>query len=98
MSTSASKQKTSKQLERHFKGVANHHRIDILRLIAKREKMSLDDITKSLNGNTKTMAEHTRRLAHAGLIDKKYKGRAVMHSLSPYGKIIHKFITTFSHS
>lgn len=81
-----------------MKGVSNHHRIDILRLIAKRERMSLDGITRSLNGNVKTVAEHTRRLAHAGLIEKRYKGRSVIHTLSPYGKIVHKFLTTFSHS
>ncbi len=87
--------KTSKQLERHMKGVSNHHRIDILRLLAKRERMSLDDIVKSLKCNLKTMAEHTRRLSHAGLIEKKYKGRMVVHTLSPYGKRIHTFLTTF---
>lgn len=33
--------KTPKQLERHLKGVANHHRIRILFLIAKREDITL---------------------------------------------------------
>ena len=31
-------------------------------------------------------------------IDKKYRGRNVGHSLSPYGKIFKTFLTTFSHS
>ncbi len=90
--------KDAKQLERHFKGVANHHRINILRLIARRESISVEDISESLKCNPKTISEHTRRLVHAGLIHKKYKGRVVMQSLSPYGKILHDFITTFQHS
>ncbi len=90
--------KDAKQLERHFKGVANHHRINILRLIAKRESISVEDISDSLKCNLKTVSEHTRRLVHAGLINKRYKGRTVLQTLSPYGKIIHDFITTFQHS
>jgi len=90
--------KTAKQLERHFKGMANHRRIDILKLIAENEGISLGDITEGLNCNFKTVSEHTRRLAQAGLVNKKYQGRTVAHSLSPYGKIFYKFIKTFSHS
>jgi len=89
------KTKNSKQLERHFKGVANHWRIDILRLVAKNEGLTLDGIVESLDCNFKTISEHTRKLAHAGLVNKKYKGRSVLHSLSPYGKIFHEFIKTF---
>ncbi len=90
--------KDAKQLERHFKGVANHHRINILRLVAKRESISVEDISESLGCNIKTISEHTRRLVHAGLINKRYKGRVVLQTLSPYGKILYDFITTFQHS
>ena len=87
--------KTAKQMERHFKGVANHRRIEILELIAEEEGVSVEDIAESLNCNMKTISEHTRRLVQAGLVDKKYQGRKVVHTLSPYGKIFHRFITTF---
>jgi predicted transcriptional regulator len=90
-----SKLKNEKQLERHFKGVANHHRIAILRLIEKEEGITLDGITQRLEANFKTMSEHTRKLVHAGLVQKKYKGRAVVHTLSPYGKIFLAFMKTF---
>jgi len=90
--------KTAKQLERHFKGVANHRRIEILLLIAKNEMISLESIAGSLNCNIKTISEHTRRLVQAGLVNKKYQGRLVAHSLSPYGKKFVRFIETFSHS
>ena len=87
--------KTSQQLERHFKGVANHWRIDILDLVARREGIGVDDIADALKCNPKTISEHTRKLVHAGLVDKKYIGRIVAHSFSPYGKRIHAFLRTF---
>ncbi len=87
--------KTSKQLERHFKGVANHRRIAILMLVFKNEGITLEQIAESLDCNLKTISEHTRRLAHAGLLNKSYKGRKVEHSVSPYGKIFCLFINQF---
>ncbi len=89
------KTKTAKQLERHFKGVANHRRIAILVLVSKNPNMSLEDISESLACNIKTISEHTRRLVQAGLINKEYKGRKVEHKVSPYGKIFCDFISKF---
>ena len=89
------KLKTAKQMERHLKGVANHYRIAILLLIAEREGVTLEDIIRELNANKKTLGEHTRRLSNAGLIDKKYRGKFVEHSLSPYGKIFVRFLQSF---
>ena len=95
------KKKSAKQMERHFKGVANHHRIDILLLVSNAPRITVDQITKNLNKNFKTISEHTRRLAQAGLLNKEYHGRTVTHILSPYGKEFIKFIKqfqTFQHS
>ena len=86
--------KTSKQIERHFKGIANHWRIEVMFLLANESGLSLDKIAKSLNANFQTMAEHVRRLHQAGLVDKKYHGREVHHSLSPYGKKFISFLRT----
>ncbi|KKU52346.1 MAG: hypothetical protein A3H69_04940 [Candidatus Sungbacteria bacterium RIFCSPLOWO2_02_FULL_47_9] len=90
--------KTSKQLERHFKGVANHRRIEILFLIQKLDGITLDEIAERIRCNIKTTSEHARRLTQAGLVNKRYQGREVAHSLSPYGKKFFSFIRTFSHS
>ncbi len=84
--------KSAKQLERHFKGVASHWRIRILRAIANDASITLEEICKKLDGNVKTISEHTRKLVVSGLIDKEYKGRSVAHSLSPYGKTFYGFI------
>ena len=81
--------------ERHLKGVANHHRIAILLLIADREGITLEHIVRELTANEKTIGEHTRRLVNAGLADKKYHGHFVEHSLSPYGKTFVRFLQSF---
>ncbi len=87
--------KTAKQLERHFKGAANHRRIDILFLVFRSPDITVKGITGELGANFKTISEHTRRLVHAGLLNKKYKGKSVAHSLSPYGEKFIHFIKTF---
>ena len=84
--------KTSKQLERHFKGMANHRRIDILTLVFKNSGITLEEIAENLDCNIKTISEHTRRLVQAGLLNKSYKGRKVEHFVSPYGKSFYLFI------
>jgi len=89
------KTKTAKQMERHLKGMANHYRIDILLFISKNTNATLDDIIKALDANEKTIGEHTRRLYVAGLVDKRYRGKFVEHTLSPYGKTFVKFLDSF---
>ncbi len=87
--------KTAKQMERHFKGLANHWRIGILLLVKKSPEITLDGIVGELKGNFKTISEHTRKLVQAGLLNKKYQGRNVTHSLSPYGEKVVTFIKSF---
>ncbi|OHA01158.1 MAG: hypothetical protein A3C11_03345 [Candidatus Sungbacteria bacterium RIFCSPHIGHO2_02_FULL_49_12] len=89
------KMKTAKQMERHLKGMANHYRIEILLVVAESEDITLEDIVKTLEANEKTLGEHTRRLHQAGLINKKYRGKFVEHTLSPYGKTFVRFLKSF---
>ncbi len=89
------KMKTARQMERHLKGMANHYRIEILLLIAAREAITLEDIIETIRANEKTLGEHTRRLHQAGLVNKRYRGKFVEHTLSPYGKIFVHFLKSF---
>ena len=93
-----SKIKSNKQLERHLKGISNHWRIAIILMISEKKNLTLEEIVELLKMNTKTASEHTRRLVQAGLVNKSYMGRNVIHTLSPYGKIFASFIKTFQHS
>ena len=87
--------KTPKQLERYFKGAANHRRIAILSVVEKSDGISVEKIAGELGANFKTISQHTHSLVHAGLLNKKYLGRQVQHSLSPYGTRFLKFMKTF---
>ena len=87
--------KTSKQLERYFKGVANHWRIAIVSLVSEQEGITVEEITAALGANFKTISQHTRSLVHAGLMNKEYRGRTVRHFLSRYGKALVVFVKTF---
>ena len=87
--------KTAKQMERHLKGMANHYRIEILLLVAGSNGITLEGIVETLKANGKTIGEHTRRLHNAGLINKKYRGKFVEHTLSPYGEMFVRFLQSF---
>src|SRR3989338_11633408 len=82
-------------LEKYTK---THRRLDILFALGKVDGLTLDDIASQVGGNIKTISEHTRRLSHACLLNKAYRGRAVAHTLSPYGRRFLEFIKTFSYS
>ena len=84
-------------MERHLKGIANHYRIEILLIISRKKSMTLEEIVDEIKANEKTLGAHTRSLHHAGLINKKYQGRFVNHSLSPYGKKFVNFLKSFQH-
>jgi DNA-binding transcriptional ArsR family regulator len=81
------KLKTARQLERYFKGMANHRRISILLLVQKSPGISVEQISEALDANFKTISEHTRRLTQAGLLNKNYRGTTVEHRISPYGRL-----------
>lgn len=87
--------KTPKQLERYFKGAANHKRIAIMVVVAKNDGITVEEITEELGANFKTISQHTKSLVQAGLLNKKYIGREVAHSLSPYGLAFLNFMNTF---
>jgi len=87
--------KTPRQLERYFKGAANHWRISILFIVKQSPGITVEGITEELDGDFKNISQHTRRLVQAGLLNKKYQGRQVAHTLSPYGESFLKFMKIF---
>lgn len=79
--------KSPRQLERYFKGAANHWRIAILRAVERSEGIGVQELADILKANMKTISYHTRAIVQAGLLRKSYRGRIVGHSLSPYGRL-----------
>lgn len=86
--------KKFRQLEAIVKGFSNHRRIEILTLLEKVPNRSVSEISEALEVNFKTVADHTRRLAIAGLVAKRSMGPAVHHAVTPLGHAILKFLRT----
>ena len=84
----------TKKLERLVRGFANHRRIEILNLLDKEPELSVFDMARTLGVNFKTISEHARRLAVAGLVMKRNEGQAVRHALTKQGKVILMFLRT----
>ena len=82
------------QLERIFKGVANHRRIEILELLKKRPELSIINIAEALDANFKTISEHVKKLAVAGFVLKRSDVNSVRHKLTDRGLSILKFSRT----
>ncbi len=84
--------KTFNQLERIVKGFANHRRIEILELLSKEPELSVADISEKLNVNFKTISEHIRKMAVAGLVLKRYESSSVRHKLTGRALATLKFL------
>ena len=80
------------RLEKIFKGIANHRRIEMLYLISRRSNLSVEDIVSKLDINYQTGSSHLRKLVKAGLVNGVKQGRRVEYVLSPYGDIIITFL------
>jgi len=86
--------KNTRVLEQVVKGFANHRRIQIMDLLHKEPELSIFDIADKLKVNFKTISEHVRRLAVAGLVMKRNDGSSVRHKLSKIGSSILMFLRT----
>lgn len=54
----------------------------------------MEVVSASLNCNFKTISGHTQKLLHEGLIEKKYLGQSVLHTLTPRGKRFYEFLVS----
>jgi DNA-binding transcriptional ArsR family regulator len=62
-------------------GLANHRRIEIVRLLLQGTTLCVDEVAAACGIDQSTAVEHLRRLHESGLVKKKSKGRKVL--LSP---------------
>jgi DNA-binding MarR family transcriptional regulator len=82
------------ELENILKGIASHRRIQVLELLYYEPDLSVLDIAEKLNVDFRTVSQHTRRLAQAGLVAKRHEGSSVRHSITERGKSILLFCRT----
>ena len=72
--------------EQVLKGLANHHRVDVLCLLLSSPDLSVEEIANSCTVDYKTMSVHLHKLKRAGLISKNRYGRRVEHRITARGK------------
>jgi predicted transcriptional regulator len=58
-------------------GLANHRRIEILRLLQTRGFMCVEEVARECGIDISTVSEHARRMHEVGLIKKRADGRRV---------------------
>ncbi|MFM8657603.1 MAG: ArsR/SmtB family transcription factor [Chthoniobacterales bacterium] len=75
-------------------GLANHRRIEIVRLLMRGRTLCVDEVAVECGIDQSTAVEHLRRLHEAGLIVKKSKGRRVLLSPTKRAKAFVKAIDT----
>ncbi len=88
----AEEKRSYRELERMVRGFANHRRIQILEILQKKPELSVDEIATFLDISYKTVADHVRRLAIAGLVLKRNQDVSVRHRLTDRAQSILKFL------
>ncbi|MEX1045187.1 MAG: winged helix-turn-helix domain-containing protein [Chthoniobacterales bacterium] len=58
-------------------GLANHRRIEIIRLLQTRGSLSVSEVATECRIDVATASQHAKRLHEAGLIKKRAEGRKV---------------------
>jgi predicted transcriptional regulator len=59
-------------------GLANHRRIEIIRLLQDRGNMCINDLAIECRIDVATASQHAKRLHEAGLVKKRAAGRKVL--------------------
>ena len=72
--------------ERIFKGLANHRRLQILRILQNRGPVSLDKVAEICGIQAPTACEHARKLRLAGLVFRRRLRRCIHLELTERGQ------------
>ena len=81
-----------RQLERIVRGFSNHRRIQMMHILTTTPEMDVLSLARACGVNFRTASEHTGRLARAGLVLKRSKGRNVVHAVSERGQKVLAFL------
>src|SRR4051812_4170466 len=83
---------TSRQLERVVRGFSNHRRIQMLMLVAATPELDVFTLARTCGVDVRTASEHTQKLVRGGLLRKRSEGRRVLHTVSPRGADVLRFL------
>jgi predicted transcriptional regulator len=89
-------EKSFKHWERFVRAFSSHWRLQILDVLDDRLELDLTTVARACGLNIKTASAHLRRLSVAGLVLKKPMGTHVIHSITPRGKAVLKFLKSIA--
>ena len=69
-----------------FKVMGNNYRMNMILILKNKPGITLDQINELVGGEFKNISTHMKKISHAGLVNKNYKGKHVQHTLTEYGK------------
>jgi DNA-binding MarR family transcriptional regulator len=81
-----------RKLERVVCGFSNHPRIQMLTTLTATPELDVMALGRLCGIDIRTASQHTERLARAGLVRKRSKGRRVLHTVSPRGREVLRFL------
>ncbi len=73
----------SKEIEKILKALANHRRLEILRVLKRGEDVTVGDIADVIHLSLKSTSRHLAVLAAARVLEKDQIGLEVYYELSP---------------
>jgi DNA-binding transcriptional ArsR family regulator len=82
-----------RRLELLTRGVAHRHRIRALFALDKGTPLTLEELSIVLETDYRNAGQHVRKMHRAGLIDKRYRGHSVLHSITEEGR---RFISFYN--
>lgn len=80
------------RLEGLVRGFSNHRRIQLLHVLEKEPELSVEELSRMLRVDYRTLSAHLKRLAVAGLVMKRSDGQSIRHKLTDRARTVLAFL------
>lgn len=85
-----------RQTARIGRGVANHRRVQLLRLLDTKPGLSVGQIARQLKLRQPTATEHLKKMIEGGLVIRRRQGTSARIELTDRGRAVLKFLGTLA--
>ncbi|MHB1156501.1 MAG: ArsR/SmtB family transcription factor [Phycisphaerales bacterium] len=85
-----------RQAARVGRGVANHRRVQLLRLLDAKPGLPVGQIARQLKLRQPTATEHVKKMIEGGLVISRRQGASAKIELTDRGRAVLKFLDTLA--
>ena len=85
-----------RQAARVGRGLANYHRVQTLRLLAKKPDISVGQLARQLKLSQPSVTDHLKKLIDAGLLTSQRQATRSLIQLTERGKAALEFLNTLA--